>query len=291
MNSLLRRGRIALLVLPLALAGCELFEQGGRVDLRLTDAPIDGVSKVVVVIEGVEFRDVDGSSERFSFPTPRQIDLLELSNGRTTLLLEDELLPEGDYDSIRLRLRNDPDDRESYVQLQNGQIFGLYVPEGEEGKLRISSDFTIEEGDRREMTIDFDLRRSLREPDDEEETDAYRLLPSLRVVEDRRTGTITGRIADSRLGSDCAPAVYVYPGRVTPVDIGGSGTQPLTSSRVLRDLDGDARYTAAFLPEGEYTVAFTCEADEDDPADADDISFVSDQRVTVDARETVTQNF
>src|SRR5690606_37155932 len=118
--------------------------------------------------------------------------------------------------------------------------------------LRVFKDFTVDDGDRREMTIDLDLRRSLRKPEGSEF--AYRLVPSLRIVDDDRSGTITGRVADSRISSDCRPAVYVFAGRDAAADdIDGDGGDPFTSARVLREA-GEYVYTAAFLPAGDYSV-------------------------------------
>lgn len=281
----------AVLALPFALSACDIrFGNGGRLDLRLTDAPIDGAAEVVIAIESIELRTFDGERETFSYAQARQIDLLELANGRTTLLLDDEFLPADDYESIRLRLRSDPDSFDSYVRLDDGRTFALYVPDSAEAGLRVATDFTIDDGDSRRLTIDVDVRRSLREPDADNEPQAYRLLPSLRVVEDERSGTIRGRIAASLISDSCVPAVYVYSGRVTPDDIGGSGPQPLTSSRVFIDTNGDYVYAASFLPEAEYTAALSCDADADDPERNDAIDFISDH-ATVTAEETTVLNF
>ena len=291
MNRKHRRLWPGVLALPLALSACDIrFGDGGRIDLRLTDAPIDGAAEVVIAVEAIELRTFAGERETFSYAQPRRIDLLELANGRTTLLLADEFLPADDYESIRLRLRSSPDTFDSYVRLDDGRTFALYVPDGAETGLRVATDFTIDDGDSRRLTIDFDVRRSLREPDADNNPQAYRLVPSLRVVEDRRSGDIEGRIAAALINSSCVPAVYVYSGRVTPDDIGGTGAQPLTSSRVFLDSNGHYVYTAGFLPEAEYTVALSCEAGADDPERNDAIDFISD-RVTVTAEETATLNF
>src|SRR3546814_21094318 len=66
-------------------------------------------------------------------------------------------------------------------------------------------------------------------------------------------------------------SVYLYQGKVTADDIGGNGAQPYSSTNVVADGSGAYRYTAAFLPEGTYTLALTCHADQDDPAANDDL--------------------
>src|SRR3546814_10818510 len=52
-------------------------------------------------------------------------------------------------------------------------------------------------------------------------------------------------------------SVYLYQGKVTADDIGGNGAQPYSSTNVVADGSGAYRYTAAFLPEGTYTLALT----------------------------------
>ena len=56
----------------------------------------------------------------------------------------------------------------------------------------------------------------------------------------------------------------------------GSANAPLTSAAVsLDNSSGDWSYTIGFLAPGAYTVAFTCQASDDDPDKADDdIEFV-----------------
>lgn len=288
---LLLRGSLALsAVLLLGASGCELrIGDNGTLDLRLTDAPLDDADEVVIAIEAIEIRDADGERETFSFSPPRQIDLVALSNGRTTSLLSDAFMPSGDYASIRLRLRSSADTLDSYVRIAGRPAQPLYVPDAGSAGLQIAQAFTVEDGERLRLTLDFDLRRSLREPDSAR-PNAYRLLPALRLVEDRRSGSVRGRVAPARLPSGCTPVVYVYAGRVTPDDIGSGGAEPLSSAPVQADGFGNAVYTAAFLPAGEYTLAFTCDARDDDPSRNDSLDFVS-ERVTVERQQTATLDF
>src|SRR3546814_3384339 len=93
---------------------------------------------------------------------------------------------------------------------------------------------------------------------------AYRLVPILRLINDDDSCAINGSIPASRIDSACVAAVYLYQGKVTADDIGGNGAQPYSSTNVVADGSGAYRYTAAFLPEGTYTLALTCHADQDD---------------------------
>jgi hypothetical protein len=96
-------------------------------------------------------------------------------------------------------------------------------------------------------------------------------------------GTLTGVVADALvadascsndLAMDTGNAVYVYPGVVdTPSDIGDADNDPQTTATVSQTGSGDYGYEVNFLSVGEYTAAFTCQANDDDPEADDDIQF------------------
>lgn len=276
------------LLFPL-LAGCDLFDrEDGRLDLAITDAPVDGASAIVVRFSGVELRHEDGEKEVFAFDPPRDIDLLALAGGDRELLLSAARLPSGRYERIRLRVDSSPTSTASHIDI-GGLRYPLYVEAGDESGLDLNRDFDVSDDRVSAFTIDFDLRRSVHNP--ASGSDAYRLRPVLRLVEDDRAGRIGGAVDSGRLVEGCVPAVYVFDGRnVTPDDVDGSGTEPLTSARVLADGAG-YRYEVAFLPEGGYTVAFTCDAGKDDPGRNDTLNFATPRNVTVEAGRRATANF
>jgi hypothetical protein len=91
------------------------------------------------------------------------------------------------------------------------------------------------------------------------------------------------------------PAVYVFAGaNANPVDLNNSAppaTQPVTESAVtLNNTTGNYDFTAAFLPAGTYTLAFTCEAAQDNPAVANTISFTSVGAAPAVAGQTILVN-
>lgn len=277
----------------LALSACDFFlgfGNFGRLDLRITDAPSDAAAAVVVAIDRITLQRDNGDDEVFRFSPPRQVDLAQLSNGAAVRLLSDESLPDGRYRALRLQLRADPASLDSYVRLDDGRVFPLHVPPGEEHRLELLTDFSIDDTGRTQLTLDVDLRAALREPD-ADEPGAYRLLPGLRLIDDERAGEISGHIASARIVTGCSPAVYVYRGHgVDAGDLGGSGAVPLSSALPFFDGSSDPAYKLAFLPAGDYTVAFTCAAADDDP-DADDaVSFV-EKETAVRAGSTTRIDF
>lgn len=285
------RKLLPLIVLLPLLAGCDFFTRNdGRLDLSITDAPVDGATAVVVRFSGVELEHEDGDEEIFDFDSPRNIDLLALAGGDSVRLLDDVRLPSGRYDRIRLKIVTSRTGTESYIDLPDGR-HPLFMPTSAEGGLVLDGDFEIPDDadEAQAFTIDFDLRKSVRTPEDS--SDTYVLRPSLRLVEDSRAGSIAGTVATARAtASGCVPAVYAYSGSsVTPDDVDGNAIEPLSSAKVML-VGGNYRYEIAFLPAGSYTVAYTCDADDDDPADNDTLVFEAGN-TTVSADETATVNF
>ena len=277
------------LIAPL-LAGCDFFTRNdGRLDLGITDAPVDEADAIVVSFTGVELRHEEGDTEVFPFDPPRTINLAALTGGDSELLLSDESIPSGRYERIRLKVLSSSTGLESYIDLVDGRR-PLLVPADAVSGLDINQLFEVADGERSRYTIDVDLRRSVRRPEDGSQT--YLLRPSLRLVEDDAAGRIAGVVSSARIVSGCVPAVYVFAGRdVTPDDVDGVGAEPLTSARVrLSTTDGSYRYQAAFLSAGGYTVAFTCDAGDDDPATSQTLDFVS-KNVTVSADREATVSF
>jgi hypothetical protein len=97
-------------------------------------------------------------------------------------------------------------------------------------------------------------------------------------------------------------AVYVYAGDVAPdnmddIYLPESGTpsnhvNPVSTARVAYDGNTESyRYTAAFLPAGQYSVALTCDTASDDIIEDNTITFYGPDTVTVIAQQTTVHNF
>lgn len=265
-------------------------EEFGSISLAVTDAPVDSAARVVVEFTAVEIQPAGGERELFEFSSPRQIDLLALQGGETELLLDDELLPTGRYNFILLHVNAGLDASDSFIELDNGNVHALFIPSGNQQGLRLVQGFTVTQNGNVDFTIDFDLRKSVVSPAGL--GGPYILRPALRMVDNTEVGAIEGTVDVSLIVQDCSPAVYLYEGAdVTPSDT-RTDSGPLTSGLVELDTEGQYVYRVAFLEEGDYTVAFTCEADLDDPETADDISFTGGTaNATVVADATAEVNF
>ena len=263
----------------------------GTLSLSLTDAPVDDAANVMIAFTSVELQQDSGDRLTFDFDPPQQIDLLALRSGRSEILLEEEL-PPGLYNWIRLQISTEATD--SYIELLDNSRHSLRIPSGDERGLQLNRSFEVPEDGEVDFTLDFDLRKSVRAP--QGSSGDYILRPTVRMVATTDVGHIAGTVSESLLNDNSCingDTVYVFEGAgVIPDDIDDQDLEPVTTAMVeLDDATGLYTYRAAFLPAGDYTVAFTCQAGDDDPATNDTIVFLDTVDVTVTAGEETTHDF
>ena len=264
------------------LTGCGgSSSDNGQLKVAITDAPVDDADSVFVAFAGIEVKPADGPAFMLEeFDPPMVIDLMDLQDGVSQEMV-DATVPAGQYNWMRLAVNLDEDgvidesemDSTSYIVIDE-MPYALWVPSGDQSGLKLNSGFIVPQGGLTDFTIDFDLRKSVHLPMNGDMR--YVLKPSLRIVDNTVVGSIYGNVDPNLLTGDASTcAVYAYEGDgVTPDDV-GSATEPLTSAGVKLDLveEGQYGYRIAFLLPGTYTVALTCEADQDDPGTDDDITF------------------
>ena len=291
--------------MALALAACSSGGGGGNetgeLSLAVTDAPVDDASSVVVQFSGVAFKRAGAAAEDVQnlTPSPRQLDLLQYQEGRAALLLDGVTLPAGEYEWIRLIVDNETGVRDSYITLTGGEECELRVPSGAESGLKLNRGFTLPAAGSVALTIDFDLRKSIHAPPGQQGaaaacTQGYLMRPTLRVVDDANVGAIAGHVASELVTEECLPKVYVFSGAGIAADdieeADGADADPLVVASVAVENGSTAyAYHAAFLPQGAYTVAFTC--GDDDPDADDTLTFVGAQDVTVEPNLISTADF
>jgi len=293
-----KMGLISIASIYLALTGCSSDSTGsGSLNLDITDAPIDSAAQVVVSFSGVtikpendfaydiDFVDADGN------PDIKTIDLLNLQGSASEPLLINQTLNAGHYNWMRLKVISDKTTTQSYIKLDDGSEHPLYVPSGNETGLKLNQGFDISDGGAISFTIDFDLRKSVIAPSNN--TDAYKLKPTLRIIDNENMGHIKGNVGAVSLNDVSCPAqqsnsVYVFTGEnITPDDIDGLDAEPV-STALLSDT---FNYSVGFLDAGVYTIAFTCQANDDDIEADDVINFIGTSNVTVTAGSTTTFDF
>ena len=265
----------------------------GQMTLSVADAPIDTAQKVVVEFTGVELIPNGGNPVEINFATPKVIDLLNQS-GTASAQLFDQPIPTGMYQQIRLIVVADGDPSHSYIILSDGTMHGLQIPSGAETGLKLVTAFNVTASGVVDYTIDFDLRKSVTCPGGQ--APACFLKPAERLVDNTTVGNIQGVVAMASIPTACTPAVYLYNGTVTmPEDYNSTApatdsNQPMASKVPALDSAGAYYYQFTFLPPGNYTVAYTCQAALDNPDQADaGVTFSPIKTgITVTAKQTVT---
>ncbi|MDH5424964.1 MAG: DUF4382 domain-containing protein [Gammaproteobacteria bacterium] len=284
----------------LAIAGCsggpsssDFSGRGGvpsgMLTLSITDAAIDDATNVFIQFSSIELKPVDGPSIAYDFDSPMQIDLLSLQGSLSQDFFNNIIVPSGDYEWLRLAV-NTVADMDSYIRLNDGSVHELIIPSGSETGLKINNGFTVGAGSSVAMTIDFDLRQSIVVVADNA---PYLLKPVLRLVNNAEAGSINGTIDSAlTLAENCSDgisetgnAVYVFTGFDAELDdVDHQEPNPFTTALMTFNTDtGFYDYEVGFIPVGDYTVAYTCMADLDDPETNDLIEFQSATNVSVTA--------
>jgi hypothetical protein len=306
MSRVLLPAGIALAMLS-ACGGGDSGGSGGSassVSVSITDAPVEDAQGIFIKVTGIAFKPEGSAPELVKDFAPRTLNLLEYQQGRTAVLLDKVPFEPGRYQWIRLIIESEPNVRDSYAMV-NGQECELRVPSGAESGLKLNRGLTVPDAGSLALTLDFDLRRSLRAPPGQRSgsatacTQGYQLRPTIRLVDDANVGAFAGTVtfAGGSMPPDCKPKVYVYEGNVTPDDDEDSTTanpdvDPLTVIGVVVPEGATAgTYRAAFLPAGSYTAAFTCGNDDANVDDTLVFTPAGGVAVTVQDNLIATQNF
>lgn len=290
---------LSVITLSVLLAACDGDSgESGTINLNITDAPVDDATKVVVSFSGVSIKPQNGPAFDIDFvdnngdPVIKSIDLLSQQGSDSEPLLVNHSLDAGHYNWMRLKVIASQSTTDSFIQLDiGGAQYPLYVPSGDETGLKLNQGFDITDGGAVTFTIDFDLRKSVLAPNNN--SSAYKLKPTLRIVNNNNVGHISGIVGPTSLGDiSCASnpqySVYVFSGsNITPDDIDGIDPDPISTSLLSNSFE----YAVGFLNEGSYTVAFTCQASDDDTENNDTISFIGTDTVMVTAGTTTIYNF
>ncbi|MDL0432477.1 DUF4382 domain-containing protein [Marinobacter sp. TBZ242] len=268
----------------------------GTASFDVTDAPTMELAKVEITFTGLSVKPADGEAIEFTFDEAKTLDLLTLQGGDSAPLLEDQELPAGEYEWIRLTL--DLDNSFVYETENPDAPLTLFVPSGAQTGLKLVSGFTIAQGGENNFTIDFDVRKSIVNPQGKGVAD-YFLKPALRLVDNLEVGSITGQVdyatinqargsddtEDALADCDYEGSVYVFEGadaELSDLNVNNEEGNPLMVVPVEPDSEsGLYSYKAAFLTEGNYTVAYSCQLDDNEQDDT--LEFDGKQTVAVEA--------
>jgi len=303
--SLLRKGILAvtqitfIAILVSCGGGSGSADKNGTVEARIADAPIDGAEAVVIHFIEATLNGPDGNTvipvtDPKTGNKGRDIDLLLLQSGQWSGFFS-QLVKAGKYSWIRLKL----DLTKSYIQISGAQ-YALNCTSCDNNGLKLNRSFTVPADGTLTLMLDFDLRKSITLPNTG--SLVYKLRPTVRIVESDVSGNISGKVDStliSTLGGFSGCNAYVFSGHDAQLDdiyipftssVPNTQNNPVMSTAI--NFDTDYTYNAAHLPSGNYTVAVTCDG-ENDQADTDDtLVFSSPINTSVTAGEsTVNINF
>ena len=271
----------------------------GFLNIAITDATVDLVSVVNVQFTGVTLKPASGDEIRIVFDAPKNFDLLTLTGGLTAELLSDTEVPAGGYNWVRLAVNAEFDNVfDSYAMTSMGEEIELRVPSGSQNGLKLVSGFTVTENQSTHLVIDWDLRKALSDPIGQP---GWHLRPALRVTDMALFGTLSGTVAEALvtdascsndLVAQTGNAVYIYNGMTDmPGDIGDLENDPFTTATVTQNEAGAYTYEVNFLSVGDYTAAFTCQANDDISETDTDIVFSPPQSFVIEDGVTTEINF
>jgi len=287
----------------LILAGCGgggSSDATGTISFSMTDAPVDEADMVVIAMTEFELKPVDGRSFRRAVnEAGRKLNLLDFTDGKTALIIDNENVPAGDYEWLRIFFDMDA----SYVRLEaDGATYPLFMPSGEQTGYKLVGGFTVPANGTVEYILDFDLRKSLLSPPGlsgpSGENRTFLLKPTVRMMNAEETGGVFGVVADNLLSpgnSECAEgggnAVYAFEGfGVDPLATDPANPPLVTDIVDLNQSTGLSEYHLMYLLPGDYTLAFTCGASADDGVaetyPLDELAFSEVIEVTVVSGET-----
>ena len=278
---------LGLLLLLAGTAGCE-NSFVGYLDVLVTDTPVEGVASVVIAVTGMNIGSKGGETD-LPFNSDKPVDLLTVTEPRSRLILNKTIVPVGDYAWLRL----DVDPANSYVVTTSGGRYPLSIP----SHLTFTTPFMVGEGFATELMIEFNLMRSLTLGS---EGTSYVLGRGARTVDLATAGSVVGFISNSLVigGTSvasplCSPTAYAYPGTgAVPegyhVPVPG-GTEPYSSGPATLTASGLYRFVIAYIPDGPYTLAVACAA-QDVPSTAT-LPFSPTQDGTVKTDESTIIRF
>ena len=258
-----------------------------KISISLMDAPVDGVTAVYVKITSMWIKPQGGPAVQLPLTTtPMTVNLMELTDKNAAILIDEAVIEPGSYEWLSMDVAAERNVRDSYVMTEAGgeEEIELRVPSN---RVRLVGGFEVPPNESVKLLFDWDMRQGLVYPPGQHQ---YMLKPAFRMLDVTAYGELKGTIAAATVGTSLDPAVnncaaddkidldvgnvvYVFSGNATPDDVDGTD-DPVTTVKAARNTAGDYVYRTLLEP-GSYTVVFSCEAGNDDPEAADDITFLN----------------
>ena len=204
----------------------------GELTVEITDKPFafDIVTKALVQVDRIQVQDTsdpDGGFLTLFDGGPIDIDLLDLTNGATQILVRTDV-PVGTYDEMRLRVVS------GHLELINGDVFSsdlgnLKLTSTATSGLKVKIDPAIQVVSQVSGTVllDFDLTKSFHAVpgNDPLSANSYKLMPVIHAKNRSETGEIRGVVrkddgtgTGTLVGAAMATVYLMPPGEPDPAN-------------------------------------------------------------------------
>jgi hypothetical protein len=193
-------------------SGSSSSEPTGTLSLSMIDASDETYKAVYVTIKEVQVCYETGFAEGEENATcewknivtlNKTYNLLTLVNGVTAALGEAKL-EVGTYNQMRLILGDDADDSlniqdkhhpfPQYLVAMDDQVHEMKVPSGYQSGIKLVSPFEIEDSERTELILDFDVTRSIHLAGTIGKNGKYILKPTIKVIDTYNRAVVSGRV-------------------------------------------------------------------------------------------------
>jgi hypothetical protein len=223
----------------LSACGSSTSTAPATMSVRLVDAPSPGYSEVNVDVQTVE---IASSGGWITLGTPNRIvNLLALTGGVSSTLVDGATLPAGHYGQMRLVLGS-----RNTVKLLDGTIEPLTVPSGQQSGVKLVVSFDVQAGTTYDVYIDFDAHRSVF-VHEAGASGKYILRPTVRAYDRLETGSISGTFGVSGPTGPTGPVPAPLPGVVVTAQTVSGGTPTVVRSTTT---DAAGHYILDLLPRG-----------------------------------------
>jgi len=310
---------MGLLFTVVACGGSGGGNETAPVSFGLSDAPVEGLAAVVITIDRIVLNrpgNDDVVIERFTNEElgvddeeTITIDLLDYRGEDNVLIVGPVELDIAEYQNLRLEIIDD-DITRSYVEELaelGGEIRSIKVPSGE---LKLGR-FEVEDSGDQTFILEFGLRKAMTYNPGPPGPDRYILKPrGVRIIEVARGTSIEGIVeaglfdgappCDEKIDPLVGNVVYIYQGTdLDPADFADDfdpALDPIAAESYLEPFAtetaaNDGTYLFSYLPAGDYTLAFSCAAFDDDPDFDDDIIVPSPEAELVEVSSSAGERW
>lgn len=240
----------------------------GRLQVSITDAPVDdlNVEAVFITVAAIEL-----DNEIYPLESPKTIEISSLINGKTELLLDEEVQAKS-YNKVALVLDYNTNSTGSspgcYVLTEDGLKHNLNSTQGASAKLTMSnSTLDVIANNTNVAVIDFDLRKALKF-NESNSMDKYdfstNLSKSLRLVSSNHV-TLKGTVKDDLGYAEGKVIVYAYDKGTfnQHTELMNDNEVQFKSAIASTEVKSDGTFELHFLEKGEYEIQLVNYIEED----------------------------